>query len=297
MRLPSFFSAAALFLSLPAGAIPVVDFDAGADASIFLDEARRAAAAEQAAEPHLAPLSRSTPDCATFTFPPQAPAVSEAIWLSSVEWVEECFPTGDPRYGGGRQCHRRPGFTHRELVQLTIVDRKPLLPWEQDVFRVCLDGPFLNTHQLESAYEYRRVVGAGRGGSIVLSPVKKTPMRPDPAGVTATLGPDLTATFADRWASYYGGETVILQLTLKKRVENWFDLVLLEKEVELPTAASYVLDLAAEAANMSAKPQKGKEYYLSYSVKRVGAVSRPVFTKPLESNRAVYVPGSAVVSN
>lgn len=291
MRTPSLI--AALLLALPAAAAPAVDFDAGVDASAVLAEAKEAAAASHDAVPDK--FRRYERDCVTFRFRPDSGLVSEAVWLRSTEWVEECYPTGDPRRGGGHTCHERPGYTHRERVQVTLQERKPLLPWEHDAFEVCLEGPWLDTRQLESAYEYRRVGGGGRDGNILVAAVKKTPMRPDPAGVIGTLASDLTLTFRDRWASYYKDERIVIKVTLKKHVPNWFDPTLLEKEVELPVSDAYAFDLGAEA--LSSKPEAGKEYYAEYAVKRVGAVSRAVFTKTLESNKAAYAPAAALAAN
>ncbi len=290
-------TAALLAAALPAAA---VDFDAAIDAAAVLSEAEAAAvsaAPVAAATVRAASFRRYERDCASFRFGPNDGLASDAVWLRSTEWVEECYQTGDPRHGGGRQCHERPGRTYRERVQVTLTERKPLAPWESDSFQVCLEGPWVDVRQGESAYEYRRASGTGQEASIVATPVKKTPMRPDPTGVTAVLAADLTATFTDKWASYYQGEKVVLKFTLKKHLPNWFDPVILEKETELDVASSYAVDMAAELVAAASKPEAGKTYYIEYQVKRVGAVSKPVFTKALESNKAAYVPSAAVAAN
>lgn len=299
MRTPSLspLAAALLVLALPAAAI---DFDAGLDAAAVLAEAKTVsapAAPVAAANVRAAGFRRYERDCVSFRFGPNDGLVSESVWLRSTEWVEECYQTGDPRHGGGRQCHERPGRTYRERVQVKLAERKPLAPWESDSFEVCLEGPWVDVRQHESAYEYRRAAGTGQEGTIVATPVKKTPMRPDPTGVIGTLASDLTVTFADKWASYYTGETVSIKMTVKKHLPNWFDPTLLEKEVELPVASTYVLDLAAELVAANSRPEAGKSYYVEYQVKRVGAVSKPVYTKSLESNKAAYAPAAAVASN
>lgn len=292
MKIPSRLSliAALLAFSLPAAA---VDFDASIDAAAVLGEAR---AAVVAADARAARTIRYDRDCATFHFGPNDGLVSRAVELRSREWVEECYQTGDPRHGGGRQCHERPGHTYYERAQVTLTERRPLLPWESDTFQVCLEGPWVQARQFDSAYEYRRA-NSNRDGNVVAAPVQKTPMLPDPTGVTATLAPDAVVTFADKWASYYAGETVMLKLTLKRHYPNWFDTVLLEKEVSLPVAAAYVLDLKADAAQMSEELRAGKPYYVAYQVMRVGAVSKPEYTKSIESNKAVYAPAAALASN
>lgn len=286
-------AAVLLTLALPAAAAPAADFDAGIDAAAVLGEAKAAVSAEKVSAKSLRRYER---DCVTFRFGPADGLESEAVWLRSTEWVEECYQTGDPRHGGGRQCHERPGQTYRERAQVKLARREPLLPWESDTFQVCLEGPWVDARQFESAYEYRRAGGSGREGLVIAEPVKKTPMRPDPMGVLATLAPDLAVTLTDKWASYYTGEKLVVKLTLKRHYPNWFDPTLLEKEIELPVAATSVVDLKADLAQMSEQPKAGKPYYVEYSIKRVGTVSKPDFTKALESNKADYAPSAALAS-
>lgn len=291
MRTPRLAALLALSLAAPVFA---VDFDAAVDASAVLKDAKAAVATEKVSATNFRRYER---DCVSFRFGPNDGLDSDVVWLRSTEWVEECYPTGDPRRGGGRQCHERANHTYRERVQVKLTERKPLAPWESDTFEVCLEGPWVDVRQYESAYEYRRAGGSGRDGMVVATPVKKTPMRPDPTGVLATLTPGLTAVFADKWASYYTGEQVVLKLTLKKHRPNWFDPILLEKELALPVASTYAVDLAAELVGAADKPEAGKSYYVEYQVKRVGTVSKPVFTKTLESNKAAYAPAAALASN
>jgi hypothetical protein len=277
----------ALLLAVAAAAEPpAVNFDQGVDPSAIL------AAAGASAEKVAAPVAAAYPgsrrydtDCVSVTFGPNDGLESRRFHLESREWVEECYQTGDPRHGGGRQCHTRPGYSYRETAQVKLRERLPLLPWESDTFRVCLTGPWLDISEVETAYDYALVQGGGYGGAFVVAPGKKTPMRPDPVGVLGELDGSLRATFKDRWASYYSGETVEIKYSLKKSVEGWFDTVVKEGSFTAAVADSYALDLSRTPGL-----QAGKKYYLEYRVKRVGAVSKPVFTRALETGKASYAP-------
>jgi hypothetical protein len=102
-------------------------------------------------------------DCVDVSFNAADPASSERFMLRSQEWVYECVPAGDPRRGG-RQCWERPGFSYSRLVRVERTEVKPLLPWERDVFRVCLQGPWLDSRAVSTAYKYR-LVDDGRHGT------------------------------------------------------------------------------------------------------------------------------------
>lgn len=296
MNTPRVSLVIALSVLLPSSVLaetPVVDFDQAVDASALLDAAK--SAAKSAAEPksasakvvHGENFRRYDTDCVTVTFAPSDNPVSERFHLESREWVEECYPTGDPRHGGGRQCHERPGFSHRASARVSLRDRQELLPWEFDAFRVCLTGPWLDIDALETAYEYKLVQGGGNYGDYVLAPVKKIPMRPDPVGVTGELTPSLKASFKDRWASYYAGETVEIKYALKKHVEGWFDTLIAEGTTTAAVAETYALDLSK-----AGKLQAGKKYYLEYQIKRVGKISKDSFTKKLETAKVSYAPAA-----
>lgn len=293
MNTPRVSLVIALSVLLPTSVLaetPAVDFDAGVDASALLDAAKSAAKSAPAAEPKAVrskSLRRYDTDCVTVTFAPADNPVSERFHLESREWVEECYPTGDPRHGGGRQCHERPGFSHRASARVSLRDRQELLPWEFDAFRVCLTGPWLDIDALETAYEYKLVQGGGNYGDYVLAPVRKIPMRPDPVGVTGELTPSLNASFKDRWASYYAGETVEIKYALKKHVEGWFDTLIAEGTTTAAVAETYALDLSK-----AGKLQAGKKYYLEYQIKRVGKISKDSFTKKLETAKVSYAPAA-----
>jgi len=285
---------ASLAVTIANAETPAVNFDQGIDASAILAQAKKAAATEKVSVPAGKDIQanyyrRTQPDCVTVTFNPDSAPASPVFHLQSTEYVEECYNTGDPRHGGGRQCYERPGYTYRESAQVTLRDRKELLPWEYDAFRVCLDGPWLDIRALETAYEYKLLRGGSNNGSFVLAPVKKTPMRPDPLGILGELSPALKLTLTDRWASYYAGESVEIKWTLKRHVKGWFDEKISDGTLNAPAGASY-------AVLLGGKVQAGKSYYVAYSIRRLGKVSKDSWTKELESNKVSYAPASLALN-
>lgn len=282
----------ALSAAMARAEAPSLNFDQGVDIKAALDQARQSAAKDTAkVSAARVSATRYETDCVRFTFAPDDAATSEAVWLRSTEWVEECH-WGDPRHGG-RQCWERPGYTYRERVQITLRDRKPLLPWESDTFRVCLQGPWLDIDDVATAYDYKVVNGGDRNGHFVLAPTKKTPMKPDPAGIAAqSLSSALALTLKDKWASYYAGEKVSFKLTLKKDVPNWFDPTLIEKEVVFAAADPYSVDLKAYAGEFSQKLEAGKKYYVKISFKRLGQVSKDSSVDIGETEHVEYRPAA-----
>ncbi|OGR90066.1 MAG: hypothetical protein A2V88_08205 [Elusimicrobia bacterium RBG_16_66_12] len=294
MKTPSLLAVIlSLAVSSPALAAHSADFDAGVDASAVLKAAKESAKKDKTAVATYYPGGRRTiPDCVAFTFSPTDNPVSESVYLRSTEYVTECQPVGDPRHGGGQNCWERPGYSYSQRVQVTLRDRQPLLPWEHDVFRVCLDGPWLYTNVIEAAYDYKLVSAGADSGRIVLSPTRKIPMRPDPVGVLADLSGQFVLNFKDKWSSYYPGENIVLKIALTKEVKFWPDYAILTKEITVPVAEAYRFDLNKFAAEFSEKPAAGKDYYVAYSIKRTGKVSKNDFTKALETSRVSYAPAS-----
>ncbi|MBI5883707.1 MAG: hypothetical protein HZB91_11460 [Elusimicrobia bacterium] len=283
-------SSAPVFAGLPA-----LDFDQGIDASDMLKAARaQAADSKVAKDVAVRPLYRRYDrDCVKFTIGAKDAPQTESVWLRSTEWVQECHPTGP---NGSQNCYDRPGYTYREHASITIRNRGELFPWEYDSFDVCLEGPWLNIWNRETAYEYKTVQGGSYNGDFVLAPVKKIQMKPDPTGVLAqSLSPQMTAVFKDKWASYYAGETTVLVAALRKSVPGWFDATLVQKELSFPAADSYIVDFQAFAKEFSQKLEAGKSYYVEYSLKRIGKISKDKLVKVGESDKAVYQPAPAAL--
>jgi hypothetical protein len=224
---------------------------------------------------------RFEPGCKDVVFQPEDAPVSRPVTLTSVEWVTDCVPSGTT----GESCWEHPGRSDSLMVRLTIADRKPLLPWESDVFRVCLNGPDLRTEPVSTAYDYRVLSDGALDGNVVLSPDSKRALPPDPRGVQATLTPGLALVFHDQWASYYPGGEVVLSIKLMKEIGFWPDQTVAEREIPLAVADSYTVGLSGAAR----KP--GGIYYARYTVRRVGGrVSSEAETPVLQTQKVSYDP-------
>jgi hypothetical protein len=287
--------AAAMLWALPAFVVAApsgVAFDQGVDVSALLKQVKEAVQADATAiAPAYIGSSRYDRDCVVFTFNPDDGPVSDRVYLRSTEWVTEC--NNYPGPGGGQNCWDRPGYTYHERAQVTLRERQKLYPWEYDKFQVCLQGPWLDIYPVAAAYEYKLVQGGNRDGNFVLAPVKKIAMKPDPAGITAQpLSPNMLLTFKDKWASYYAGEVTVLKIAFKKDVPNWFDPTLVEKEITLPAAEFYQVNLPDYAKEFAEKLQPGKKYYVNYAFKRVGKISKPDLMKVGDTEPVAYQPAA-----
>ncbi|MFA5138437.1 MAG: hypothetical protein WC728_04320 [Elusimicrobiota bacterium] len=278
---------------------PVVDFDQmDIDVKGIVAAAKRDAKDQKAAAKDVrAAYYRAERDCVNFVFEPEGPTVSEAVWLRSTEYREECTWVGNPQHGGGQQiCHEVPWYTNREKVQVSLLNRQKLFPWEREIFQACLEGRWLSVHAVEAAHKYKV---SQQGGLFTLAAGQRVPISPDPNGIAADI-PVVTAkgvgaTFRDKWVSYYQGESVVLKLALREDVPNWFDNTLLEKELPFDAAAAYTVDFGGYASEFKASLKPGKKYYFEWQFKRVGKISKPDFVKKMETARVEYKPALQLV--
>ena len=292
---------AALFAAVGAAAAyaaPSADFDKGLDAKAFLAAAKEEAKTEKVDLGAQGLKYRAERDCATFAFAPGGPEISDAVWLRSTEYYEECTTTGDPRHGGGTFCREVPRWTHQERVQLELRGRQQLLPWERETFEACLEGSWLNVYVLQAAHEYK---SAQNGGNFVLTAGARKAMDPDKNGITAgapaAWAKALKVEFKDQWASYYTGEKVKIKLALKRDVPNWFDPTVLEKEFEFDAAASYAVDFNAYLGEFKEALKPGKEYYVEWGFSRIGKISKPTYMKVGDGPKSVYHPAAGLVAS
>lgn len=236
---------------------------------------------------------RSDRDCVTFRFDPDGPTVSEAVWLRSTEYRDEC--TYDPR--GGRHCHEVPGWTYRERVQVELQNRQELFPWEREAVAVCLDGNWLSIHEVDLAHKY---TSSRRGGYYTLTAGERKPMNPDRHGIEAgapeSAGDNVAVNFADKWASYYAGEQTVLMVKLKREIKNWFDPTLVKKELTFAAADNYRIDFGEYASEFSENLKAGKKYYVEWSFKRIGKISKDTKIKRGDGPTSKYQPKLLLVS-
>lgn len=223
--------------------------------------------------------SRYAPDCKDVVFQPEDAPVSKSVALTSVEWVTDCVPSGT----AGETCFERQGRSDSRLVSLTLADRRPLNPWESDVFRACLTGPVLSVEPVSAAYDYRVSADGALDGNVILVAGAKRLLPPDPRGIQAVLTPGLTLAFWDVWPAYYPGGEVVLKMTLMRAHSFWPDETVVEKEVRVPVAQNYTVELSVAVR----KP--GDVYYARYSVRRLGGVvSTEAETPVLQTEKVSY---------
>jgi len=286
-------------------AAPQIDFDQGANVPAVLEAVQEQAAAAPAhideGTRYRAEFDRWDRDCATISFGKDDPLRSERVLLESRQYQERCYPAG-PR--GERNCHEEWTHTERRSVTVRITGRGGMLPWERDVFRVCLDGYWLNAYVSDASHEYQlNTPGGWDGGEIEAVAGRKVASEADPAGVIAQglrFSGD-TGNFVlqlkDRWAGFYEGEAVGLEIRLVRYHKNWFDSTVLKKELELPVADAYTVDFAEFADELKGKLQKGKTYYVKWRFKRVGKVSKRTWKGYWESQKAVFGEASAAAAD
>lgn len=265
MNTPTFAAALLIAAAVPSAAaapVPEAPFQVGPPAVRGVESAPRFA-----------------PDCRDVVFQPEDAAVSGPVTLTSREWVTDCVPSGS----SGESCFEREGRSDSRQVRLTLADRRPLNPWESDVFRACLTGPLLSVEPVSTAYDYLVVSDGALDGNVILAPGAKRLLPPDPRGIQAVLTPGLTLAFYDQWAANYPGGEVVLKMTLKRAHSFWPDETVVEKEITLPVAQNYTVELSA------AVHHPGDVYYARYSIRRLGGlVSTEAETPVLETEKVSY---------
>jgi hypothetical protein len=277
--------ALAIFALLSAPAV-AADFEAAAsDIKGVVTKAKDAAKKDKTEVKPIQAKYRSDRDCVHFRFKPEGPEVSDAVWLRSTEYREECHWQGDPRRGGGgRVCHEVPAWTHRERVQLSLEGRQKLFPWEDEVFEVCLDGRWLSAYAVRVSHKYE---ANRQGGDYTMVAKQRIPGIHDKFGLSARVlypAGGVKAVFHDKWASYYPGEKVFVKAKLRREINNWPDSTLGEKEFTFDTADSYEIDFSEFAKKLKG----GKKYYVEYGFKRIGKVSKEKYIKTGDSPSFVY---------
>lgn len=232
----------------------------------------------------------STRECTTLSLPPGGSAKSEEVYLSSTDFEQDCYYRGDPRYGGGRDCYDRPAGTHRERVQIESRGNRSTYPWGRETFQACLEGRWLDVRPIQTAYRYVIQEDPTQWGRFLATAGAKTKMDPDANGITATLtnsAGGLAVDFQDKWSASYAGESLRLHLELWKDVEGWFD----SKAAELDLDAAVASSLRASFAGVQGL-QTGKKYYVKWSFRRLGAISKDSEMKG-NKTEAVFQPASS----
>jgi hypothetical protein len=270
-----------------------VKFDQGVD----LQGALSQAADVKIPEARVPYFTRYTRDCSRFTFDATgAEATSARVNLASTEYVQDCHntggyyvpgPNGQPGHyvPGHQDCYERPGQTWRQSAQVHIAARA-LLPWERETVDVCLEGPWLSLNVVDGAYKYKVTQTGNFDVTFDLAPLQKTAMKPDLDGVNMTAfsydpaSKKFKVTLADKWAKEYAGEKLGVKIELRRDVANWFDSSLGSKEFSFDAAPEYGFEFSAPELDKGAK-----KYYLKWSFRRLGAVSKDAWMEKGETIR------------
>ncbi len=287
----------AAILAVVAAAAPVlagpkIGFDQGIDVKEVLSDIKESP--KPVAQTHDwqgRPLyRRSERDCANISFSPDDPLRSERVELESREYEERCHPSGPH---GDRRCHDEWVRTERRNVRVEISGRGAMLPWERDVFEVCLDGQWLSARVIDASHQYFIQNPGWSGDTIEARAGGKTRSMPDPGGISARFGLDpetknFVMDLTDRWASYYKGEATVLNVILKRHHRNWFDDTVLDKEISLPAGESASVRFADFASEFSRALVPGKNYYVKWRFKRSGQVSKDKWVDYRETDKAGF---------
>lgn len=270
------------------GAAPGISFDQGVDAKSVLQGIQEQPLTV-AVPSYAAKYTRwSTRDCVDIALKPGGPTTSEAYDLTSTDWEEDCYWTGDPRYGGGRQCHDRPGRTHHERVRVDARGSRDTYPWEIETFEACLESNWLTVRPRKTAYQYDLREDPADFGRYIAIAGSRQAMDPDASGITATLlnsQGGFALDLADRWATYYKGERTAVHAELWRKVEGWFDSKAATVDVELSPAANTRVGLTPAAGL-----ETGKKYYVKWSFRRLGRISKDTEMKGNKTAEVVYQP-------
>jgi len=258
---------------------------------------------------------RYTRDCRNFNFGPAAGAQeSGMVRLESVEYVQECHYVPDPppppkppqpgtpgqpphhpkADNKGMECHERPADIFRRSVQLSLGARQ-LLPWENETFEVCMEGPRVNLRKLETAYAYDVRETGHYDLRYELTPLYKVPQSPDKSGLYvaefSNANGKFTFNVSDRWAQEYAGEKVLIKVDLYKDGFLFFNTLKGSKEFTFDAAGRYEMNFSESELT---KPEQqdpepnyrgAKKYYLRWGFKRVGSISTGEFVKKDQTDK------------
>lgn len=276
---------------LSVSAEPALDFDR-IDAAKIVGELRHGIRRTPGLDSRRVRMTtwRTERDCAHISFGVNDPLRSESIELESREYRDVCYPSGP---NGHQNCYEQIYRSERRRVRVEVFGRGEMLPWERDVFLVCLDGSWLTASVVDASHSYDLTVPGWRDNLISAHAKHKTRSQPDAYGITGDLTFDAASGnfllgLRDRWARYYASEPLTLELTLKRHHKNWFDETILAKEITLPTAESYTVRYADFAEELKGKLKPGKKYYVNWRFKRTGPVSKNSWQNHRDTEKVEY---------
>lgn len=195
--------------------------------------------------------------------------------------IEEAVTTDETTKG--MQCNEVPADVFRRTAQLHMQPRQ-LLPWENDSFEVCMEGPRIDIRARETAYSYSIQEDGHFDVRYELTPQYKLTTAPDRNGMSlagwAFKDGKFVLSVNDIWAQYYAGEKVAIKVELVKDGFLFFNSSLGEKEFTLDAANSYQLVFAEneltktkDFVDTRGDVRGPKKFFAKWSFRRIGSVS------------------------
>ncbi|MBU2574398.1 MAG: hypothetical protein KKH28_10020 [Elusimicrobia bacterium] len=279
--------------TLPAAAETAIDFDRGAGLKAVMENLHDGAAGRPSFVIVRNSLS-STRDCKLFTFRADDPLVSPPGLLQSSVYQTVCV-----EYQGKQYCHDELVRTEKRNVTVALRGNRTMLPWERDMFDVCLKDTAVTVEVVEASHRYKIGKKAGPDKYQVEAVAKgKLKTEPDPAGISvdswglSAQSGGLELALKDKWAAVYGkvkNEKTLIKATLKMEKAHWFDPVIFEKEFILSPADVYGIDFSKYALEFKQPLEFGRKYFVEWGFKRKGNMSKGSFKNGGATGR-VFLP-------
>jgi hypothetical protein len=238
---------------------------------------------------------RATRDCKFITFKAEDPLVSNPVSLTSYVFEKVC-----EEYQDGRHCFEKLLRKEHRKISVELTGSRTALPWERDVFGVCLEDTAISAEVAEGSHKYKLIKKPGLPETRIEAFAEaKIAAAPAPSAITAgnlqlSEGPaGLTLELKDKWGAAYAAfsaERTVLKLTLKQDNPAWFDGVVLEKELELAPDGNYKIDFAQLASEFRRPLEAGRLYYVKWGFSRKGEISKKDFVHGGETPRTVFLP-------
>ncbi|OGS57989.1 MAG: hypothetical protein A3J79_09525 [Elusimicrobia bacterium RIFOXYB2_FULL_62_6] len=283
--------AAALAAPVAAGQ-PAIDFDRGADMGAIMESVQESAKAADWSFAAVGSSLYSSRDCQLISFKAGDPLQSKPVKLVSQVYHQVC-----EQYQGQSYCHDELLRTVKRDVSVSLLGARKTLPWERDVFNVCLQDTVVDAEVVEASHKYKLGKKAGQDDCVIEATAKgKITNEPDADGISVGAwglsGGSFELKLNDKWGTAYAAdkaEMTLVRVTLKMEKANWFDPVLVEKEFVLDPAEVYTVDFSKYAAEFNHKLEFGQKYFVKWGFRREGSLSKSTFIHGGETER-VFLP-------
>ena len=224
----------------------------------------------------------ATRDCHFFNFYYNSPVPSPVFTLKSYVYRKVC-----QSYQGQNYCHDELVRTVKRNIKVSFSGERNILPWERDIFNVCLKDTKIDTTIVEATHKYKIM---GKGGpeddyEVIAEAVKKVKTDPDSSGIYINYwglsdNNSLRLELKDKWAEIYSkrdNEKTIIKVVLKMKKDYWFDPVIFEKEFIFKPSQIYNIDFSKYKNEFKNQLVYGQKYYVEWGFIREGEISRNIF--------------------